>query len=578
MANEIASVRFGGTRLGLWFAGAVLLGCGAEVKVGPPPATGDAPSSEAPVAEETGARPETRERAAAAAATFEKQCAVCHGDDGRGDGPAAYLLYPRPRDFGTGLFRLVSTVNGFPSDRDLFRTITRGIPRSSMPAWSHLTEEDRWGLVHHVRKLTREGVARALLEDAQASGDDMSMEEAQEIAMDRTTPGATTELPPETPLTLEALARGRQLFIARCALCHGADGKGTGRDDLVDEKGVPIRARDYTRGIFKGGKASEDLAHRILSGIPGTPMPANARDFHMEDPSDEPDAEDLWALVHYVQSFIRPDAQELAEQGQRELVVQRRPAVPKGVADPAWNDVPPTYLSLMHLWWSDTRAEGVLVRTVHDGRRLAIHLTWEDGTKNSDVLTQESFSDAAAIQLSPILDPPLFTMGSPESPVTIWHWKAHWQADLERFADVETTHPNVAVDTYDSLPGRPLGLHAPVAQFEAARHDPVFLTGWGAGNLMSTPDRQNSVESLVAEGFGTLTSRPAAEQETTGDGQWADGFWQASFTRDLRGTGDGAVHLEPGTTASIALAVWEGSVGDRNGQKSVTIWHRITIE
>src|SRR3989338_6277241 len=40
---------------------------------------------------------------------YAKQCAACHGPQGRGDGVAAYLLYPKPRDFTQNEFRLVST-------------------------------------------------------------------------------------------------------------------------------------------------------------------------------------------------------------------------------------------------------------------------------------------------------------------------------------------------------------------------------------------------------------------------------------------------------------------------------------
>ena len=83
-------------------------------------------------------------------ALYNKQCASCHGAEGAGDGKAAYLLYPKPRDFTGGEFRLVSTIDAGPTEEDLFKTITRGMPGSSMPSWAHLSEEDRWGLVYYV--------------------------------------------------------------------------------------------------------------------------------------------------------------------------------------------------------------------------------------------------------------------------------------------------------------------------------------------------------------------------------------------------------------------------------------------
>src|SRR3990172_12683985 len=51
---------------------------------------------------------------------YEKQCVACHGTDGRGEGEAAYLLYPKPRDFTAGAYRLVSTWERGPTDGDLF--------------------------------------------------------------------------------------------------------------------------------------------------------------------------------------------------------------------------------------------------------------------------------------------------------------------------------------------------------------------------------------------------------------------------------------------------------------------------
>lgn len=508
---------------------------------------------------------------------YEAQCATCHGREGRGDGPAAYLLYPRPRDFGEGKFRLVSTDNGVPTDEDLFHTITLGIPRSAMPAWAHLPEGDRRELAPYVRGLARDGYAARLLQLAAETGDETTPEEARGIARAKLNPGTPWTLPPESPQTLESLIRGRQVFMEQCAQCHGADGRGTGRDDLKDDKGMPIRARDYTRGIFKGGKTSENLARRILSGIPGTPMPSFSDKFGFV-PGRTPEADDLWALVHYVQSLIRPGAQELAEQGRKTLAARRVESLPSDPADTAWRAAPSTYLALMHLWWNDERPDGVLVRALHDGKRLALHLTWEDRAANGHVLRQEAFSDAAAVQFSPSPTPPLFTMGSPESPVALWHWKAHWQADREQLADVETTHPHMAVDLYDSLRKPPYGVHAEVRDLPAPAHQPLFLTGWGAGNLQSTPDRPSPVESLVAKGFGTLTSLPAGAQRVGGGGAWQHGFWRVVFVRDLAAAGEDAFAFAPGRPVSVSFAVWDGDAGDRDGQKSVTMWHPLTLE
>ena len=65
---------------------------------------------------------------------YSQQCIACHGVGGRGDGEAAYLLYPKPRDFVAAKYRLVSTWERVPTDQNLFDTITRGMPGSAMPS------------------------------------------------------------------------------------------------------------------------------------------------------------------------------------------------------------------------------------------------------------------------------------------------------------------------------------------------------------------------------------------------------------------------------------------------------------
>ncbi len=100
-------------------------------------------------------------------ALFKKHCSSCHGARGSGDGPAAYLLNPKPRDISLGIFRLVSTDNVVATDKDLFRVISRGMPGSAMPPWGHLPARDRWALVYQVKKLTLEGEAERLLRSAE---------------------------------------------------------------------------------------------------------------------------------------------------------------------------------------------------------------------------------------------------------------------------------------------------------------------------------------------------------------------------------------------------------------------------
>ena len=71
---------------------------------------------------------------------------ACHGDRGRGDGPAGATLEPKPAD-------LVLHVPQH-TDGELYYMVGVGFPDSAMPAWrSVLSEQQRWELVHYLRVL-----------------------------------------------------------------------------------------------------------------------------------------------------------------------------------------------------------------------------------------------------------------------------------------------------------------------------------------------------------------------------------------------------------------------------------------
>ena len=48
------------------------------------------------------------------------------------------------------------------------------------------------------------------------------------------------------------------------------------------------------------------------------------------------------------------------------------------------------------------------------------------------------------------------------------------------------------------------------------------------------------------------------------------------FTRALAAEAN-TIRLEPGDAVPVAFAVWNGSAGDRDGKKSVTIWQELLL-
>ena len=126
--------------LGAWGVAVALLGAASVVWAqGPWQAPAEAKKVKNPVAKSDKAL-------ATAKQIFQTNCVACHGPNGVGDGPAAASLPVKPANW-------TSAATQANSDGELFWKITNG--RGPMPPWKHLSENDRWTLVHFVRTLKK---------------------------------------------------------------------------------------------------------------------------------------------------------------------------------------------------------------------------------------------------------------------------------------------------------------------------------------------------------------------------------------------------------------------------------------
>ena len=139
----------------------------------------------------------------------------------------------------------------------------------------------------------------------------------------------------------------------------------------------------------------------------------------------------------------------------------------------------------------------------------------------------------------------------------------------------ELSTPNLGIDSYPNLLRSPV--EQPLRHALTLESDKTFVTGWGAGNIVSDPQRQSPAEDLVAQGFGTLRARPRADQTVDARGVYSTSSYRVIFRRSFKPSGEGGVRFQPGTTVPVAFAVWNGSAGDRDGKKSVTIWQDLEI-
>jgi mono/diheme cytochrome c family protein len=237
---------------------------------------------------------------------YTKYCVGCHGEEGRGDGPASAFLDPLPRNFQSGKFKFRSTPSGeLPLEADLVRTVTCGLPGSSMPGFPLVPEIERKDVVRYVLALARLGIANrtaaSLVADEGLTREQVRKERAAGLKAEAERTAAAVRrisVPPEVENSPGSVARGHALFDKQCAACHGARGVGDGASSytLRDWQNAAIRPRDFTTGVFRAGSTPEDVFIRIKTGLSGTPMPGypNLKD------------DEIWDMAHFILSLKDP--------------------------------------------------------------------------------------------------------------------------------------------------------------------------------------------------------------------------------------------------------------------------------
>ncbi|MBI1845427.1 MAG: c-type cytochrome [Candidatus Rokubacteria bacterium] len=318
---------------------------------------------------------------------------LCHGEKGDGKGPGAENLDPRPRDFTSGVYKVRTTVNKVPTDQDIFRVISKGMPGTSMPAWDVLPEKDRWHLVAYVKSFAAEKLKEA---------------------------PKKLDLPKEVAPSEASIKRGKEMFEAiECNKCHGTEGRADGpsHPELKDDWSHPIRPANLTkRWTFRGGADRTAVATRIANGVLGTPMPA------FGDAVEKP--EDVWHLANYIAS-LGPESPRLAT---LVTVTAVTDAIPDDPNADFWRKIAPGAIPLMGQVIVDPRnfnpsIDLISVRAAWNDREIAFHLTWDDPTESKDA----GKSDGVALQFPPQPptgpERPYFLMGDASDGVYQLRWE-----------------------------------------------------------------------------------------------------------------------------------------------------------
>jgi len=187
---------------------------------------------------------------------FERNCIVCHGPRGDGNGELSATLKPKPRSFREGMFKFRTTPLGMlPTDDDLRRTIRGGLSGTAMGMFTQLSDEETAAVITYLKSFSRR------------------WRKAENYA-------PQVQLPPPPDWFKEDLelkkhaASGSKLFTTNCAACHGekADGEGPAAITLKDIWGHAAAPSDLRQPHLRCGNAPTDIFRILATGLNGTPM------------------------------------------------------------------------------------------------------------------------------------------------------------------------------------------------------------------------------------------------------------------------------------------------------------------
>jgi len=480
------------------------------------------------------------------------KCVWCHGVEGSGDGPSADRLWPRPRNFNQGTFKIRHTASGelpLPAV-DLFQTVTHGLPGSAMPSWEGILSEEQ-------RRQVIAFVTTQLVKDRKF--DDKETETFTVLQLDSLKPIAPSK---------ESLEKGAQLVVdKKCIECHGIEGRGDGNAfNLKDDWGFPIQPASWHKcWNFRGSRQDpydvKNIFRTFSTGVSGTPMPSFA---------DNTTIEERWHIANFVQSLCERDAKgdpleidPLTDKPKINFVIRSGPVEGDIPADPEHELWQKRERRIVLFGGQIThkprnfvnRLDDVWVKSIYNDKQIAFLFQWEDrsksvaqgklpfqptevnlddyGIKEQPPKTGEPesiaakqnnytvYNDAFAVQFPvkwqeiPPPEKPRFLWGDQKYPVDIIKWEAN--GSLRAFAG----------------------------------------TGWDQ-DFEDRDDFTEKLKLLKAE--------------------WKDGRWTLLVQRPLKGDYDEDTYFEMGKYIPTVFFAWDGHNGDVGRKLAVSAFYYTILE
>ncbi len=479
-------------------------------------------------------------------ALYLKNCSQCHGDKGDGQGYAAVHLYPVPRNFTTGKFKVRTTPNGaLPTHQDLVNIIRRGMPYTSMPAWPTLTDQEVQSLAYFITTFS-----------ADFSNKDNVLK--------------PVDLPSAPSTSSASVEMGKKLYVDNgCVKCHGNLGRADGPSSatLTDELGRPIRPADLSQPwTFRGGPTREDIFRTMSTGLNGTPMPSFA---------DALTPDQRWAITDFILSLSGNDGPAYTN-----LVVAKYAPDPIDLKNgtKSFASAPVARFPIIGQITEPVRefhppATAVTVQAIYDAESIAFLVRWHDRS------AEKTGKNSPSLAVPPEEE-------EQETPAAAAGGASGGASPDNPFGDAVAAAPPAGAPQDPFAEAQPA--EAPPSEFSdavsiqipsqvpATARKPYFIFG----------DSQNSVDlwfydlarpdPLQFTGKGSADIAPNDTGDVSGVASYNEGEWSVIFKRPLRPSG--AAAFTPGEFLPIAFSVWDGASRERGNRRGLTVWESVYME